>query len=50
MFGWVRGRVALGEKRGRSLSQDLQVLNINPKLVTVTLLRSGKEVGGWTGG
>lgn len=50
MFESVRGRVALGEKRGRSLRQDLQVLNINPKLVTVTLLRWEKEVGGWTGG
>jgi hypothetical protein len=38
------------EKRGRSLSQDLQVLNINPKLVTVTFLRLGKKVGGWVDG
>lgn len=38
------------KKRGRSLRQDLQVLNINPKLVTVTLLKLGKEVGGWMGG
>lgn len=35
-------------ERGRSLGQDLQVLNVNPKLVTVTLLQLGKEVvGGW---
>lgn len=49
VFGSVRGRVEK-EKRGRPLSQDLQVLNTNPKLVTVTLLRVGKEVSGWMGG
>lgn len=49
VFGSVRGRVVVKEKRGRPLSQDLQVLNTNPKLVTVTLLRVGKEVSGWMG-
>lgn len=38
------------EKKGRSFSQDLQLLNINLNLVPATLLGSGKEVGGWTGG
>lgn len=37
-------------RKGGALSQHSQVLYGNPKLVTVTLLRSGKEVGGWTGG
>ena len=39
-----------GERRWGALSQQSQVLYGNPKLVTVTLLSSGKEVGGWTGG
>lgn len=42
--------MTLSGERGGALSQHSQVLYGNPKLVTVTLLRSGKEVGGWTGG